>query len=958
MSGIIHRAAVPNDSLTSSSSLQHIYCPLNQARLLPAAVRVQLPAAPPTESIFGSMRGTATTTPAHYPMMLSIEYDDNGDIIPPTTSEITTGAISQFAQRSLDPQTPVFRSSADKEAFVRTLPTATQLQLDQPFGKDQLNQSFYVQKSGQQALFLLFESGFMSARVKKKLERVFPPARILAQLLKKYSTVDFRPMQGFQPNWEQQTSLSRPQLEMTTACLFHFKLSLPAMVRWIGGPHVGAHRDNRAIFAIVKEACEEENYQDLVRIFTTGSPAYINAECSQENYRAYRDYGNHSSLEENPALVEKTLLKDVKRGCSLMLDPLLLDFLENTKTTPHGIVNIGHPYKNLRLVCDSSFRPHYWCFAINDWCGKATEPLLIFADSFVETLIWIWNLRITYPFLEIYLCDDDITNAFRQVKYPPNLTGLHCKVVNGVLYMDTGQTFGDTPSPANFEPIAICRSQLAKYLWNRFGTVQRTLPLLPKIEHQAPPTPVEVSSFVQANRDSRNQGVLDKEGNRLPPLYRHHVDDSLYADIEKYLVRTVCASALALYEILGFPTDTRQIGAMSMDKLDTMYRPERKMVGYTLNTRAMTVALLQYKRDQMMEVMVPWITMPCFTLLQGAELCGKLESVSQCNRWIRPYFFSVQNAIRKELQKKWQKIQGYYKRVGIDKTHAKYALPQSLEKRLVPLIARDKAQLLWHSNAQFKIPENVQKDLALLHTWLSDPAVIWEKSIAHWIPRDPTFVSAGDASQVAGGAITEELKFWFDVQWTERVRRGCKLPSSDPEFIHINVLEFIVVLIQLAACIVAVETDYAKSICGEAIPEIPHLLVWTDNTASKSWSNKLTTSSPKAQPLLGILSRLLQRNNIGFESGHIAGVSNDGPDFISRPDLANEIALTHFDRSIQILMNDKRLKSWAFFRPSQDFLSLLASTLFSGQWAAPPSLPKTLGHFETGVSTGSSFVRI
>jgi hypothetical protein len=888
-------------------------------------------------------------------MLLPTDCDDNGDTVPPTTSEITTS--NQFGRR-VDPQTPVFRSRAEKEEFIKLLPSAVQLQLNQPFGKDQLNQSFYVQKSGEQALFLLYDSGYMTNSVKKLLERSYPPARQLHQLLKKYSMVDFRSIQGFQPNWELQTSISLVQRDLTTACLIAFKLSLPAMVRWIGGPHIGAHRDLETILPLAKEACDEQSYKDLVRIFTRGAPTYINAVCSQENRKAYRDYGNHACFNDTTGLVEKTLLKDVKRGCTLMLDPILLDFLENTKTTPHGIVNVNHPYKNPRTVCDASFRPFYWCHAINDWTNKANEPTLIFADSFVQTLIWLWNLRITYPLLEIYLCDDDISNAYRQVKYPPNLAGLHCKVVNNVLYIDTGQNFGGTTSGGNFEPIAVCRSQLAKWLWHRFGTVAKARPLLPPIEHQEPPTAAEVSQFVIANRDSQNQGVLDKDGNRLPPPYRHHVDDCLYSDIGEHLERTVCASALALYELLGFPSDTRQIGALSMEKLDTMYRPHRKMVGFTINSRKMTVALLQYKRDQTVETITPWLTMPTFTLLQAATLCGQLESTSKCNRWIRPYFFSVQNAIRAALIEKWKKVRGYYKRKGIEKTKAKYKLPKHLERRLVPLIARDKALLLWHSNSTFPNLDHVKKDLALISEWLRDPTVIWEKSVAHWIPRDPTFISAGDASQVAGGGINEELKFWFDVYWTDRVRHGCTLPSSDPEYIHINVLEFVVVLIQLAACITALETDYAKSVCGNAIPQIPHLWVWTDNKVSKSWSNRLTTASPKAQPLLGILSRLLQRNNLGFGAGHIAGISNDDPDWISRPEKAPEPALTHFHRSQQIITNVKRLKSWAFFRPSPDFLSLLGSTLFSGHWAAPPSLPKTLGHFEATVSTGSSFVMI
>jgi hypothetical protein len=820
-----------------------------------------------------------------------------------------------------------------------------------------LHQCYYLQKSGKQVLHLLYKSGLLTNSTRKKLERAFPPARQYIQLVKLYQNVDFSSMKGFQLDWEKQTELSIPQRDMTTACLLHFNLSLPAMVRWIGGAHIGAHRNNAAIFARLKDTCQEENYNDLVRIFTQGSPTYINAECSQANYQAYRVYGNHSSFTENTAMVNKTLLKDASRGCTLMLDPDIFDFLENVKQTPHGIVNLDHPYKNPRVVCDATSRPQYWCHAINDWTDKKNEPKLVFATAFVDTLVWIWNLRITYPFLEIYVCDDDITNAFRQVKYPPNLAGLHCKIINGTLFMDTGQTFGDNSSPSNFEPIAICRSQHAQALWHRPDTIAKVVSLLPPIEHQAPPTAAEIQTFVQANRDSKNPGVLDDNGNRMAPWFRHHVDDNIYAEIARYLARTVCSSALSLYEILGFP-DGRQIGALSMEKLDTMYRPQRTTVGYRLDTRSMTVGLLPYKRDQTIEIIEPWLTTPTFTLLQGAELCGKLESASTCNRWIRPYFFSVQNTIRAVLTTKWKSVQGYYTRMGIDKVKARYGLPKHLERRLIPLIARDKALLLWHSKSIFATPVHVQKDLALIQGWLRDPTVKWERSIAHWIPRDPTFISAGDASQVAGGALTEELKFWFDVYWSDRVRRGCKLPPSDPGFIHINVLEFIVVLIQLAACIVALETGYATSVCGTVLPAIPHLLVWTDNWASKSWANRVTTSSRTAQPLLGILSSLLQRSNIGFESAHIAGVENDGPDFISRPDRASEPALTHFHRAQQILTNDKRLTSWAFFRPSHTFTSLLESMLFSGRWAVPPSLPKNLGHFEPTVSTGSHFVWI
>ncbi len=58
-----------------------------------------------------------------------------------------------------------------------------------------------------------------------------------------------------------------------------------------------------------------------------------------------------------------------------------------------------------------------------------------------------------------------------------------------------------------------------------------------------------------------------------------------------------------------------------MEKLDTMYWPQRTTVGYRLlDTRAMTVGLLQYKQDETAEVIEPWLTMPSFTLLQGPVL--------------------------------------------------------------------------------------------------------------------------------------------------------------------------------------------------------------------------------------------------------------------------------------------------------------------------------------------------
>jgi len=46
--------------------------------------------------------------------------------------------------------------------------------------------------------------------------------------------------------------------------------------------------------------------------------------------------------------------------------------------------------------------------------------------AFSEFLVYLYNLRIPYPHREIFLGDDDVSSAFRQDKYHPDLVAMHC----------------------------------------------------------------------------------------------------------------------------------------------------------------------------------------------------------------------------------------------------------------------------------------------------------------------------------------------------------------------------------------------------------------------------------------------------------------------------------------------------------------------------------------------------
>jgi hypothetical protein len=149
--------------------------------------------------------------------------------------------------------------------------------------------------------------------------------------------------------------------------------------------------------------------------------------------------------------------------------------------------------------------------AINDWCDKNNKPEIHFPASFVNFCICIYNLRISYQSQEISLVNNDVSGDFCHAKYIPNLVALHACLLFGYLFMSTGQTFGDCPSPGNFEPIARARQQYVQFLWNQTSTPSLAHPYyLPVLQFQEPPT--DPSDFTQSLPNCLNGGVFNSGG--------------------------------------------------------------------------------------------------------------------------------------------------------------------------------------------------------------------------------------------------------------------------------------------------------------------------------------------------------------------------------------------------------------------------------------------------------------
>jgi hypothetical protein len=267
------------------------------------------------------------------------------------------------------------------------------------------------------------------------------------------------------------------------------------------------------------------------------------------------------------------------------------------------------------------------------------------------------------------------------------------------------------------------------------------------------------------------------------------------------------------------------------------------------------------------------------------------------------------------------------------------------------LIARDMATLLWKTKSRLHLSKSILFELEQLRTALMDLSRPWSINIGHVITRDAQFTSFGDACGIGGGAYCHDLEYWFDIIWSPHTRLQFNLGT-----VHINVLEFIVVLLQLAATITRAEQNFILPNTATVIQPLHKLLIRSDNSPSCNWAHKVSAKSERGQLFVSIYADLLDRTQLTIACSHVAEAHNTLADFLSRP--SSNPPLSHSYRCSQIFQMEPRLKSYHYFRPHPDFLSCLASRLSTVHWQASPPLPKSLGRFETVASIISSSVTI
>ena len=236
-------------------------------------------------------------------------------------------------------------------------PSATQLATDvQSFGKISRDHSFTKEATFENIAIFLLKSPFLDLAGLSALLQASVLLSILWKSLVKLRALDFSPLQQIDPNYKSYSSIPSTKVEMFLACAIFYNFDLASVIRFTGGNYTASHLDVDSILHTLDHVgLPTDIFNHIKRSLTIGCPAYFNAESSTVNFKAFLDYGNHSSIAQHIATVAKTMTKEFKHSYVIPFPRWIARLCPHLHLTPQGI--LIKPGKNPRMIWDGSFLP-------------------------------------------------------------------------------------------------------------------------------------------------------------------------------------------------------------------------------------------------------------------------------------------------------------------------------------------------------------------------------------------------------------------------------------------------------------------------------------------------------------------------------------------------------------------------------------------------------------------------
>jgi hypothetical protein len=497
------------------------------------------------------------------------------------------------------------------------------------------------------------------------------------------------------------------------------------------------------------------------------------------------------------------------------------------------------------------------------------------------------------------------------------------------LIIPIGTIFGARNSPSFFTLLSEWRSHIASNRHYRpnddpqhLTTLARRVRLVPDL------TDRERATLVPAKADAIHQGIPAALADR----YHNStfVDDNGILDRRERMIGAIDNSVRAAYDVFGPPEIDRRAPCLSEQKWAELASFLCEYLGFDIDSRQLLMSWPVAKRLQLAKLLDDIVDRsPCLvTPKESSSLLGFLRNAAPVAPLGVYLSLRIQYALNAGIADAWSQ-------------HG--SQPPRWWRR-------------WYQMQRLIIPQYGVRDLRLLRSTIDDDPShpVWSRYIGLIVDRESTHFAPGDASYSGLGGWSAEFNFKWRLTRQDLINAGFDMKAidadtqepdgTDPDGEHINVLEFVVIIIQ-AWFTIRFIMERGDIIGGYIVT------ILTDNTSALSWMRYAARSHrPSVRELSRFLLGLTLACSIPFKlSGrHIQGKKNVGADALSRP--------LEFPTWASATEQCSRLQTCQAYRVPFELLSALATIISCAKTGAvyEPPMTKLLTLALTTLSTGSA----
>ena len=785
-----------------------------------------------------------------------------------------------------------------------------------------LRRSWKVEASFGNVLFHLVKNGWLEQHVdddddvKHTLSAMNPEWAAVIEYVPMLAEIDFLALRLPDPDYATRKEISKHLVWLMAACAVYYDLDFGLVLRYLSGEYTGEWRDVNEIVRTVSPYVTDSDAQHIRRILETGCPFEFNWEQTTENKEIFVRRGNSPSIAANWPSVLKTLAKEVRNKHLMVFPRWMVRASPFANHVPANV--IVRRGKKDRLIWDGSTKQAAHEVTMNEVTPIANEAEITFGHMYLAFIVWIWQLRISFPDEDILLAFLDISSCFRFPRIFADVVGAFGFVIGPWFFAPNAMVFGSVTSASSWEPFrrAIAAVALAGFFVS--ALVAKHKSLLDMIRW-APPPP-EGTHFVKAKSCSKNRGIFDADGSAKPTPHHIYVDDNLLADTRARMAATLAAGIDAIFKVMGYPdTDVRPC-ALAMDKWEMLVVSHiMVLLGLVFDTRRMTVGVTNEFRKEVLELLTTtWHDgRGAFTVGEMEKLVGKLGRIGQAFRPIYHLMPQLYASLAYALRQNAFYLAATSRRFRAMLRQMKLTATTVEDAREINFAMKTVAKKTHGAKERYRIPDSLKHELGILRRLIGDKAIRLETPFAHIVPRDWDFEAGADACKRAGGGWSINLSFWWHLEFPADIVERAYLPNGkDKRYVSINVLEMVCVIVNFAAAIHCCHVD------GVDLSNYPGLLNWCDNTSACAWINCRCKTSLLGRKLALLFLGLLMGTDLGIQAEWLPTALNVIADDISR--LTDERG--YYDYA-QLLTDHPSLASCRKFQPSPTLLGMIWDVL-------------------------------